>query len=81
MGNASYFYNSFVPSISPERFVFTTHECYRPIIGLFTTMNINYSYVILPKMGDGFDGMAYHNETITSADDNPYDNDNIDVAP
>lgn len=58
MGNTAYYYNS-LGSIQPERYVFTPHECYRPIIGLFTTMNINYSYVILPKMGDNFLGMHY----------------------
>ena len=60
IGNLSYFHWNAPQSQQYTQNVFTPHECYRPIIGMFTTMNINYSYVLLPKLTDKFTGMNYY---------------------
>ena len=54
-GNAEW-YDSYKQS---GRNIITPNNALRPVVGLYTTMSLNYSYVITPNLDDKFIGTSY----------------------
>jgi len=83
-GNTEYYkntsYNGFLNTN-----IITPNRCFRPVIGLYTSMSLNYSYVITPNLDDEFYGMQYRSiidddattEDVYDSQNNEY----LDVAP
>ena len=57
-GNVEYYLNNQSTSTLNNK-IRTPNRCFRPVIGLYTNMSLNYSYVITPNLDDKFYGMQY----------------------
>lgn len=55
-GNVSKYVNQ---QVSNYNNIITPNDALRPVVGLYTSMSLNYSYVITPNLYDQFNGMSY----------------------
>lgn len=62
-GNAEW-YDSYKQS---GRNIITPNNALRPVVGLYTTMSLNYSYVITPNLDDKFIGTSYRGFQVPDA--------------